>query len=79
MSATILTDSAPDRIDRAIKEFFRSVEYAEWKGQTVAVKLDTETVIRGASCEELRERFGPNFAVICFGTVDTALRPRRVG
>jgi len=67
-----------ERIGRTIQDFFRKVPYSEREHQTVAMNLDTMSVVRGASGAEITAKHGQNFVVICFGAVDTALRPRRV-
>ena len=74
------TNALPNsaRIGELIQDFLGTVDYAVWKGQTVAVNLDTMTVVREASCAEIAMKYGENFVVVCFGKIDAALRPKRV-
>lgn len=67
-----------DRIGEIMQDFFRTVPYSEWEHQTVAMNLDTMSVVRGDSCAEIARKYGENFVVMFFGKADSAVRPKRV-
>ncbi len=67
-----------DRFGEIMQEFFRTTPYVEWEHQTVAMNMDTMSVVRGASGAEIAEKYGPNFVVMFFGKADYALHPKRV-
>ena len=67
---TTAANGMPDseRIGEVIQDFLGTVDYAVWKGQTVAVNRDTMSVVHEASCADIAEKYGENFVVVCYGT-----------
>ena len=78
MTTTVTGAADMERVGQILQEFFRTVPYSDWEHQTVALNRDTMSVVHEASSAEIARKFGENFVVVCFGAVDTALRPRRV-
>ncbi len=78
MTTTATGAADMERVGQILQEFFRTVPYSEWEHQTVALNRDTMSVVHEASSAEIARKYGENFVVVCFGAVDTALRPRRL-